>query len=196
MNADSLIRLDQELTLWLNGLGSPAWDPFWGFMSDTKVWFPAYGIFMVWAIWRLGWKKGLAVVLSIVLTIVLADQLSGLVKAGFERLRPCYNSWMLENGLRLPYGTTGHLYGFFSSHASNTFGFAVVSYLGLRLNDPKRSYRAYGWGVFLWATLVTLSRVMMAAHFLGDVLVGTLFGLLVGFTVAGVTRWVIVKAKL
>ena len=35
---------------------------------------------------------------------------------------------------------------------------------------------------------------MMAAHYIGDILVGALFGLAVGFAVAAATRWIMVKA--
>ena len=89
----------------------------------------------------------------------------------------------------------GGFFGFFSSHAGNCFGFALTSWLGFRWNDPSgKKYRAYGWGVFCWAALVSLSRVMMAAHYIGDILVGALFGLAVGFAVAAATRWIMVKA--
>ena len=47
----------------------------------------------------------------------------------------------------------------------------------------------------LWAMLVSLSRTMLAAHYLGDILVGSLFGLAMGFALAYGLRWVIVKAK-
>ena len=193
---EQLIQIDQHITLWLNGLSTPALDPVWLLLSDAKIWFPAYGAVMVFMLFRLGWKKGLAVVLSLFLCVLLADQLSGLVKQGMERLRPCYDTWMLDNGLKWPYGQAYGFFGFFSSHASNTYGFAVTSYLGFRLNDRAHSYTVYGWCVFLWATLVSLSRIMMAAHFFGDVLVGSLFGLAVGLLVALGTRWIIVKARL
>ncbi|MBR3387778.1 MAG: phosphatase PAP2 family protein, partial [Bacteroidales bacterium] len=84
-------------------------------------------------------------------------------------------------------------FGFFSGHASNTFGFAICSFLGFRLNDPACRYRAYGWGIFLWAILVSLSRIMMAAHFFGDVLVGILFGLSIGLLTSGLSHAVIRK---
>lgn len=197
MNLDGVIQLDQQATLWLNNLGNSSWDSFWLMLSDTKFWFPAYGIIMACLLWKLGWKKGLAAVLSLVLTVVLIDQSANWVKDGVERLRPCYNSWMIAHGLRLPFGLTGHHFGFFSAHAANTFGFATVSWLGFRLNNPEHySYKAYGIGVYLWATLVSASRIMMAAHFLGDVLVGTLYGLAIGTALACLTHWVILKAKL
>ena len=177
-----IVQIDQAATLWINKLDTPALYPLWMALSDAKIWFPAYAIVMGFIIWKLGWKKGLLVSLSLILCVVLTDQLSGVVKDGVSRLRPCYNSWMVENGIIMPYGQTGHLYGFFSSHAANVFGFASGTTLGLRLNGKPSP--AYAWGVFIWASLVSLSRIMMAAHFLGDVLVGVLFGLLIGSLMA------------
>lgn len=189
-----IIELDQQATLWINGLNSSLTDPLWTFLSDAKVWFPAYIIVMVLMVVRMGWKKGLVCVLSILLMVLLVDQLSGLVKEGVMRLRPCYNTWMLENGLEWPYGRPG-FFGFFSSHAANTTGFAVTSLMGFQ-NDPGHNYKAYGWAVFIWAGLVCLSRIMMAAHFLGDVLVGIAFGLLMGWLMGLLARFIIAKTRI
>jgi undecaprenyl-diphosphatase len=195
VNWDTLIDLDRQFTLWLNSLSPAPAGSFWLLLSDARIWFPAYGVVMALLLWRLGWKRGLVVVASLFVTVLLADQLSGLVKHGLERLRPCYDAVMLEGGLRWPYGKAGGFFGFFSSHAGNCFGFAVTSFLGFRWNDPSgRKYHAYGWGVFLWAALVSLSRVMLAAHFFGDVLAGAIFGMAVGLAVAAATRWIIAKA--
>lgn len=191
-----IIQLDQQVTLWINNLDTPRLYPLWMAFSDNRIWFLAYGLVMGWIIWKLGWKKGILVSLSLILCVVLTDQLSGVVKANFERLRPCYNTWMLDHGLLLPYGQIGHLYGFFSSHAANVWGFAAASALGLSWNGKPQTFRAYGWGVFIWAALVSLSRIMLGAHFLGDILVGTVFGLVIGVAVAGVVRLIVVKAKL
>lgn len=196
MSPDALIQWDWQATLWLNQLGSAWSDPFWLLLSHIKIWFPAYGVIMGVIIWKLGWRKGLAVVLSFIVMVVLIDQSANLVKDSAERLRPCYNSWMIRHGIRLPYGVTGHLFGFFSGHAANSFGFAATSFLGFRLNDPQHSYRAYGWGVFVWAALMSVSRVMLGAHFLGDILVGALFGTAMGAAIAFLTHYIIVKARL
>jgi len=40
-----------------------------------------------------------------------------------------------------------------------------------------------GWLLFLWAMVVSLSRVYMGVHYPGDVLCGAIFGLLVGSAV-------------
>ena len=189
-----IIQLDQAVTLWINNLGSCLPNSLWYILSDAKVWFPAYGLVMAFMIWKLGWKKGLIVVASIIACIILTDQLSNLVKSGFQRLRPCYNPAMLEGGVAMPYGQTAYLYGFFSSHAANVFGFASVTSLGLRLNGEQS--KAFSWGVYIWASLVSLSRIMMAAHFLGDVLTGVAFGLVIGVAVAFAAHLLIKVLKL
>ena len=178
----SIVELDQSVTLWLNSLGTEALDPFWTFLSNAKVWYPMYGLIMGFIIYRLGWKKGLIVVASLFVAVIATDQLSGLVKESFQRLRPCFDPWMLEHGVRHPI-KPGHLYGFFYSHASNTFGFAIASLIGLK-NDKAHRYGVYAWFIMLWATLVSLSRVMLAAHFVGDILVGAIFGLFIGYIIA------------
>ena len=196
MTLDQLIQWDQHATLWLNNLGDTTWDPFWLMLSDVKFWYPAYVILAVFLFKELGWKKGLAVLLSCILMVVCVDHSCNAVKDSVERLRPCYNSWMIAHGIRLPYGITGHLFGFFSGHAANTFGLASASYLGFRLNNPGHKYRIYGICVFIWAALVAGSRIIMGAHFLGDIVVGACFGTAVGSLIACLTHYLIVKAKL
>ena len=187
---ERLIGIDQDITLWINSFHSAWSDPIWMFFSDIRIWFPAYGVIMAMMIYRLGWKKGLIVLLTCILTVVLTDQISYHIKEGVDRLRPYYTTEMIQRGLHWPLNRHSY-FGFFSGHASNTFGFAVCSFLGFRLNDPACRYRAYGWGIFLWATLVSLSRIMMAAHFFGDVMVGILFGLSLGLLTASLSHAVI-----
>ena len=189
-----IVQIDQAATLWINKLDTPTLYPLWMGLSDARIWFPAYALIMGFIIWKLGWKKGLLVSLSLILCVVLTDQLSGLVKDSVARLRPCFNTWMVENGVLIPYGQAGGLYGFFSSHAANVFGFAAASSLGLKLNG--KAVPQYAWGIFIWASLVSLSRIMMAAHFLGDVLVGVVFGMSIGVILAYLVRLIVVKARL
>ena len=189
---ERLIGIDQEITLWLNGFHSPWSDQFWMFLSDVRIWFPMYGVILGMMLYRLGWKKGLVVILSCILCIVLADQISYHIKEGIDRLRPYYTTDLLQRGLHWPVNRSS-FFGFFSGHASNSFGFAMCSWLGFRLNDKKYRYRVYGWCIFAWAVLVALSRVMMAAHFFGDIFVGTLFGMAVGLFCAALARGVIRK---
>jgi len=193
---ESLVQLDQQLTLWLNLHNPSALNGFWHVVSSVKIWYPLYGFMAGVILWKLGWKKGLAVIATLILGIVLTDQIANLVKDGVMRLRPCRDAWMTENGVLCPDGMIGGLYGFFSGHAANSFGFAAGSWAGLQLNDRKHRYGIYGCCIMIWAAVISLSRIMLAAHYLGDILVGCLFGLALGFGLAFLAHWIIVKAHL
>ena len=76
--------------------------------------------------------------------------------------------------------------------ASNSFSFIACSLIGFR-NDKDHSYNAYCiWG-YIWAALVSMSRVMMGHHFFGDIFVGMLFGLLVGALTGYLARYLILR---
>jgi undecaprenyl-diphosphatase len=152
------------------------------FFSNTRVWVALYALVLCFLFRRLGWKKALVAVAAIALTIVCCDQGANLFKNWICRLRPSHDAWMLSNGLHLP-GDAGGLYGFFSGHAANSFGFAAAS-LGIFRSDARHSYKAYGWAIFIWAFLVSLSRIFLGRHFFGDILVGAAVGMLIGWLFA------------
>lgn len=181
---ESLIQIDREATLWLNLNNSGHFNDFWHFMSGIREWFPLYFIIMAALVVRLGWKKGLIVIATLILGVVLTDQISNFVKDSVMRLRPCRDPWMIEQGILCPDGIIGGLFGFFSGHASNSFGFAAGTWWAFQLNDRKHRYTLYGCCIMVWATLVSLSRTILAAHYVGDILVGCLFGLALGTTLA------------
>lgn len=183
--------LDQKLTLQINSLHCVWSDHLWQFFSDKEVWFPMYLVIAVLLIVRLGWKKGLVAIASIIATIVACDQFSNLIKDAAGRLRPCHDPWMLEHGVRILEGK-GNLYGFFSAHAANSFGFAVSSLMAFG-NDRTRRYTVYDICIILWALLVAASRIFVGKHFLGDVLVGTAVGILFGWFFGTVARRIICK---
>lgn len=193
---EGLVQLDQQITLWINQHNPSALNGAWHFMSGVKEWIPLYVLMIGVIIWRLGWKKGLAVILTIIVGVVLTDQIANLFKNGFMRLRPCRDPWMIAHGVLCPDGIIGGMYGFFSGHASNAFGFATGTWAGLQLNDRSHRYGLYGCFIMLWAALVSLSRVMLAAHYLGDILVGSIFGVILGLTLAFTVHKLIVKANL
>lgn len=187
---DILEHWDRVLTLYLNNLlSNPQWDRFWIFMSDKEVWYPLYALVAVLLVWKLGWKRGLSLVVFAALTIIVADQVSYHVKNALERFRPCYDEWMILNGVRLPAGVGGGRYGFFSGHSSNAFAFVFFVLpccsrliLGSVKGRGEKVTAAILWTVaVIWAILVAVSRIVLGRHFLGDILVGAIFGILVGY---------------
>ena len=178
-------HLDQQLTLAINSWNSAMTDPIWAFLSMKLVWIPLYAAILALIVWKLGWKKGGILILGTVLTIVFCDQFANLIKYSVARIRPLHDDFMVSNGLNIL--ELGGGYSFFSAHAANSFGLAGCTWLGLKncLKDSPDPVNAkivkwYGWFMFTWAALVAISRIFVGKHYLGDVIVGTIAGLIIG----------------
>ena len=120
----------------------------------------------------------------------MVDQTANLVKNSVCRLRPCYTSLMLDGGLHWSEGRGG-FFGFYSGHAANSFAFATVVAMALLLVKKNGFDRGLIAGVYTWAGLVAISRIMAGKHYLGDVLVGALAGSLMAIAVALLARLLI-----
>ena len=192
MNWQEIHRLDQDVTLWMNGFHSEISDIVWTFLSNIPVWIPLYVLIIAFIIRRMGWRKGGIVVASAVLTVVFCSLFSYCIKELTGRLRPLLDAYMLENSLHVL--ETGGKYTFFSAHSANSFGLATSTYLGLRM-DGRAKYQAYGIFMYAWATMVALSRVFVGKHYLGDVIVGICVGIVVGLLFAWMARKILVRRE-
>lgn len=196
-------QLDQKVSLMINSWNSAFTDPIWTFISKIPVWIPMYVAIVALLFWRLGWKKGLIMTLAALATFGFCDQFSNLIKDLVGRVRPAFDEYMLANGLNvLEHG--GRSFSFFSAHAANAFGLATCSTIGLKLDTRlfPTGTKARPWGkayviwMFTWATLVAISRIFVARHYLGDIIVGTLVGFMAGYTFAMIAKTLIRKYSL
>lgn len=182
---DFLNSLDHSLTLAINSIGAGGGlDSIARFFSRVQVWFPMYLLIAGHMFYKLGWKRGLTALGALILCVVACDQGANLFKDHvFMRLRPCFDEAMMAAGLHVvDHYPGGYFYGFFSGHAANCFGFALLSRL-IYTQDKSHKYHIYGALIFIWATLVSLSRIICGKHFLGDVFVGAIFGCLVAWVI-------------
>lgn len=183
-----IVHWDQQITIAINQWHSPWADVFMHTISKTLPWIPLYLFLIGLIIWNYR-KPAWIVVLGVILLVGLADWTSvHFFKETVMRFRPGHEP-ALEGLVRLPYGKGG-LYGFISSHASNCF--AIAAYVTFALH---RRYKIFRYGIlFLWAALIGYSRVYLARHYVGDVICGALWGVLLAWLVWWLTRSVLAKA--
>jgi undecaprenyl-diphosphatase len=184
-------KTDQLLSLKINSWDSSVTDPIWQFFSNIPVWIPMYVLIVGCLIWRLGWKKGLVFVLAATATFGFCDQFSNFIKDLVGRPRPLNDPFMVEHGLNILDGTTKS-FSFFSAHAANSFGLATCTYTGFR-QDTRLRYRGYAWWMFFWASMVSISRVFVGKHYLGDVIVGIIVGAAAGYIFATIAKLISVR---
>jgi len=165
---DSIIKLDKELFLFLNGINNSVFDFLMFHISEKITWVPLY-IFVAVLIYRkFKLKNGLLILLMFGLLISLTDQTSvHLFKNTIQRFRPCFNNEILHqvHFIEIP----GSKFGFVSSHAANAFGFAVLSLLVLK-------NKTYTISILIWAIVVSYSRIYLGVHYPGDILGGAFLG--------------------
>ena len=167
---ETLIELDKELLLFFNSFHTPWLDPVMFWITKTLFWLPLY-LFLLFLIIRNFKKDTWIILIGIAIAILLADQITAsLMKPFFERLRPSREP-SLQGLVHLVNGYTGGLYGFASSHAANTFATALFFWLLFR-----DRYR-WVWILFVWAVVMTYSRIYLGVHYPGDIFVGMLVGL-------------------
>lgn len=166
-------KWDEETFLWLNSFHWEPLDPIVFQLTQTISWIPLY-LLLLYLIYRIDPKNTVWILGGVMLTILLADQVSsGLMKPYFERLRPCHDPrW---EGMLHAYGRCGGLYGFVSSHAANTFGLAT--FLTLKLGKKQK---AIAW-LFLYALVVSYTRIYLGVHYPLDLFFGALVGVLAAF---------------
>lgn len=172
---ETLINWDIQLFLFFNGFHSPFMDSVMLVITHKYTWVPLYLAIAAYLFYRYKLKSALFLFLGFILLVVLTDQTSvHLFKNVFERLRPSHNP-DLEGLAHIP-GSKGGKFGFVSSHATNVFGLAVLSALLFK-------HRAYGIFIFIWAAVVSYSRIYLGKHYPGDILGGAAWGSLLAYGV-------------
>ena len=52
----------------------------------------------------------------------------------------------------------------------------------------RKHYSKIGWLMFIWAAVVSYSRIYMGVHFPGDIICGAAVGLILGFGIGYLTN--------
>lgn len=171
---DTLSTIDSDLFLFLNGLHVDWLDKVMTLLTDMWIWLPLYLLLIYWTVKQYG-KRCWWVFLAVGLVVLCSDQISShLFKPLFHRLRPCFNK-DFEGIIHLPKGLAGGRFGFTSSHAANTFAIAAF------VTPVLSKYRPWqAIALFLWAIISSYSRIYIGYHYPGDIVVGSILGIIVG----------------
>ncbi len=164
----SLNLFDTELFLFFNGMHNSFFDGFMYAFTQIFVWIPLYAS-VIYLLIKTKKYDALWLILFLVLCIVICDQISsGLIKNTVQRLRPSHEP-SLNGMVHLVNGYTGGRFGFVSSHAANTFGFALLSSLLIR-------NRNFAVMIVAWSLINCYSRIYLGVHYPFDIAGGLLVG--------------------
>ena len=170
----SLIALDKEWLLAVNGSDSLFLDRMAKVLTTAITWLPMYlSLFFVVLHNNESVRKVIYVLLGAGLCVLLAGAVDDeIVKPLVARWRPTHDP---EIGMQVDIvnGYRGGNYGFFSAHAANTFSIAVFFCWLIRS-------RVLSWALVIWSLTNCWTRMYLGVHFPGDILVGLTWGFMVG----------------
>lgn len=165
-----LENIDRDLFLWLNGNHAVWLDSIMFFVSSNFFWLPVIVVAIGLIVNKYG-KKAWLPILLLIFTYICTEQITNLVKHAVERYRPSHNI-EIQHLVHTIRGYTGGMYGFFSAHAANSFGLALLSAIFIK-------NRYYTIAVLAWAIIVSYSRIYLGVHYPSDIVVGATVGIIV-----------------
>ena len=155
-------------------------------ISGKFLWLPMY-LVIIYFLVRERRSRVWITLIAVALIILLSDQLSVMVKDVVHRLRPSHNPLLLNliHLVKEPGGNEyrAGTYGFVSSHAANTF--ALATFVSL--------FFARKWltiAIFIWAAIVSYSRIYLGVHYPLDVVGGAMVGTFAGAIIFYLERFV------
>lgn len=187
MTIDSLISVDQYVLTFFNDSHSLFLDSMVPMLTSGITWIPLY-IGMLYLVVKNNETMpqiGLIVASAFCCIIFAGGVDDFIVKPLVARPRPC-NDPSFKYLLDIIPGTTEQSFSFFSAHAANTMSLAC--FFSLVVRD-----RLLTATIFAWSLLNCWTRLYLGVHYPSDVIVGIIYGILVGSVVYFFSRKIYYK---
>ncbi len=177
MDFETLIQLDRQLLLTLNGSESLYLDTLAHVLTSAVTWVPLYvSLFFLVLKNNETMVKILLIMGCAALCVILAGTVDDtIVKPLVARWRPTHDP-QIGAAVDVVNNYRGGKYGFFSAHACNTFSIAVFFAFLVRS-------RLLTFFLVFWSLVNCWTRLYLGVHFPGDILVGLFWGAIVGMGV-------------
>ena len=184
MDMDTIIQMDKQLLLAINGSDSLFVDYLAKTLTTAATWIPLYvSLFYVVVKNNDNFRRIICILACAGLCVLFAGTVDDLlVKPLVARLRPTHD---FQIGMLVDTvdGYRGGKYGFFSAHAANTFSIAV--FFSLLMRSRLVTLLLVGWSLTnCW------TRLYLGVHYPLDILCGLLWGGSVGTGIYFLYRYV------
>ncbi len=171
---DYLKNIDLNLFFTINKFHSPFFDGIMFFVSSKWFWIPIILIVLFFSIKN--FRKNFYIpILALLFCFFLTDRANSVSKKLTKRYRPSHNT-EIQTQVHIVNGYRGGLYSFFSGHAANSLGLALLASM---------FFRKKWLTIFLvsWSVLVSYSRIYLGVHYPSDIIVGWICGALIAVLV-------------
>lgn len=123
-------------------------------------------------------KIGVFTAVTLITEVILND---GIIKGIIARERPFIQNSAIDTIIRQPSG-----YSFPSGHSASSFAAAAAVYM---------HNKKLGIPAFIMAALIAFSRLYFYVHFPSDVIIGSLFGVLIGIGVNKLLNYILKRLE-
>ena len=168
---ETILQFDSNLFLSLNQIHSPFWDSAMLLFTRKETWLFFY-LMIILVAFRNYERKAMLIIFMMILGLIASDQISTLIKMITQRPRPGHDP--IIGDLVHVVLRKGGLYGFVSSHASNTFFILAFA-------APLFRNRLSFFTILIWAVLISYTRIYNGNHYPLDIIGGWALGIGLGY---------------
>lgn len=172
---ETLTSLDEQILLFFNGHHTAFLNETMALITGKWIWIPFYLMLIEMLFKKLGPKYAALTLVAVALAILMTDQIcASVIRPFIGRLRPCNPDNPIFSAITLVKDIHPGGYSWPSCHAANTFALATL------LSCVMRS-RKFTTMIFIWAVIVSVSRLYCGVHYPTDILCGAAFGSVFGY---------------